>query len=83
MRNLARVTALVAALAAPAAFGYYHFVHYASGVAPFATIPEKFDLSALPNNTVTYHIAETGPANFAPTDNFAAVVSQIRAAARV
>lgn len=73
----------LAALLSSAAFGYYHFVHYNPGTAPFLAIPEKFDLSALPGNTITYQISEGGPANYAATDGFAAVVSQIRGAAKV
>ncbi|MFN0102755.1 MAG: matrixin family metalloprotease [Bryobacteraceae bacterium] len=82
MSRLARMAG-AAALVSSAAFGYYHFVHYSFGSSPFSGIPEKFDLSALPNSTVTYHIAENGTANYAPTDGFALVVSQIRAAAKV
>jgi uncharacterized protein (TIGR03437 family) len=66
-----------------ALFGYYHFVRYGSGLAPYQAIPEKFDLTALPGNTVTYHISDAGPTNYAATDGYAQVVSQIRAAARV
>ena len=82
MRMVAKL-AVVTALAGTASFGYYHFVHYANGLAPYVAIPEKFDLTALPGNTVTYHVAENGPVNYAANDGFAAVVSQIRAAARV
>jgi len=39
---------------ATSASGYYHFVHYASRSGPFVAIPEKFDLSALPNRAVPY-----------------------------
>jgi uncharacterized protein (TIGR03437 family) len=73
----------MAALLSSGAFGYYHFVHYNSGLPPFNAIPEKFDLSTLPGNTITYHVSENGPSNYAATDGFAAVVSQIRAAAKV
>jgi len=75
--------ALTAAMLSSGAFGYYHFVHYNFGASPFSAIPEKFDLSALPGNAVTYHISEGGPANYAATDGFAGVVSQIRGAAKV
>lgn len=75
--------ALASALLSTASFGYYHFTRYNGTSAPFNAIPEKFDLSALRNNTVTYHIAENGPSNYATTDGFPLVVSQIRAAARV
>jgi uncharacterized protein (TIGR03437 family) len=73
----------LAALLSTASFGYYHFVRYGSGLAPFQGIPEKFDLTVLPGNTVTYHISDSGPTNYAATDGYAQVVSQIRAAAKV
>jgi hypothetical protein len=74
-------TAAAAALLSSGAFGYYHFVHFASANGPFQAIPEKFDLTALRNSTVTYHVSENGPTSYAATDGFALVVSQIRAAA--
>lgn len=74
--------ALAGILISSASFGYYHFVRYNGTSGPFNAIPEKFDLSALPGSTVTYHVAENGPSNYAATDAFPLVVSQIRAAAR-
>ncbi len=65
------------------ASGYYHFVHFATRSAPFIPIAEKFDLSALTNRTVYFHIAEQGPVQQATGDSFPALVSQIRLAARV
>jgi len=73
----------VAALAASASFGYYHFLHFTTLGGQFQAIPEKFDLTVLPNSTLTYHVSENGPTNYAATDGFPFVVSQIRAAARV
>jgi hypothetical protein len=75
--------AAVAALASAASFGYYHFLHYTVTNGRFLPIPERFQLSTLPDNTLTYHIAENGPTVYATTDEFALVVSQIRAAAKV
>jgi len=66
-----------------AAFGYYHFVHYTSGTGPFVAIAEKFDLTALPGNTVTFHVSDNGPTAYSGADGFAAVVSEIRGAAKV
>ncbi|HEU0122182.1 MAG TPA: matrixin family metalloprotease [Bryobacteraceae bacterium] len=80
--RLTRIAALAGFLSS-AAFGYYHFVHYANGIGPFQAIQEKFDLTALPNNTVTYQISDAGPTNYSATDGFPFVVSQIRAAAKV
>jgi hypothetical protein len=72
-RRLAVVAALAFAVPASA---YYHFVHYLNGV----NTPEKFDLSALPNNTVTFFVSENGPAIYSATDSFSSVVSQLRQA---
>jgi uncharacterized protein (TIGR03437 family) len=68
---------------ATSASGYYHFVHYASRSGPFVAIPEKFDLSALPNRAVPYLISERGPDQLAPNDSMPGLVSQIRLAASV
>jgi hypothetical protein len=65
------------------ASGYYHFVRFSSRIAPFNPIVEKFDLGVLPEKTLTYQIAENGPVALASGDSFPALVSQIRAAARV
>jgi uncharacterized protein (TIGR03437 family) len=55
---------------------YYHFVHYLKG----GNAPEKFDLNALPNKTVTFFVSENGPTNFAPNDTFNSVLSQVKQA---
>jgi hypothetical protein len=82
VRTLARLMA--AALAFQSAnFAYYHFTRYAANRSPFNAIPAKFDLTALPDKTVSYFVNEAGPANFAATDSFAALLTQIRSAARV
>jgi hypothetical protein len=80
-RLLAASTVLLSlAASAPA---YYHFVHYAARTAPFVPIPEKFDVSALRNNTVYYSISSEGPETLASGDTFAAVLSQLRLAGSV
>ena len=58
------------------AFAYYHFVHYLNGV----NAPEKFDLAALPNKTVTFFVSENGPSAYSATDTFNSVISQLRQA---
>ncbi|MBI4877150.1 MAG: matrixin family metalloprotease [Acidobacteria bacterium] len=70
-------------LLSSASFGYYHFVHYLNRTGPFVPSYEKFDLNALPNRTVQFNVSDQAPAQFAPSDSFQAVVSQIRAAAKV
>jgi uncharacterized protein (TIGR03437 family) len=42
---------------------------------------EKFDLSALPNRTVSFFVADGGPKTYGPNDDFSSVLSQVREAA--
>ena len=44
--------AAAGALLSGAASGYYHFVHYPGPTAPYPPIFEKFDVTALPNNSL-------------------------------
>jgi len=71
------------ALMASMASGYYFFVHFTSRLGPYLQIPEKFDLTALPNKTVYFQISNLGPDQLAQGDSFASMISQIRAAAKV
>src|SRR6266478_5559199 len=73
-------TWLLVAQGAPA---YYHFIRYTSRTGPFTGAPVRFDLTALPNKTVSFFISEQGPTALAPNDSFAGVVSQIRLAAKM
>ena len=61
------------------ASAYYHFIHYLNGV----NVPEKYDLTALPNGTVTFFVSETGPATYNQTDTFNSVLTQIQQATQV
>lgn len=69
-------------LLAAQAQAYYFFTHYTSRTAPYNPVPEKFDLAALPNSTVTFFVSDQGPANYTANDSFATVLSQIRQAAQ-
>jgi len=80
-RQLARAATVLAFLAA-AAWAYYPFVHYPSRIGPFIPIPERFDLAALPNKTVPVYVSDAGPTRMTSGDSFAAVVSQLRMAAK-
>jgi uncharacterized protein (TIGR03437 family) len=74
--------ALAAALAATPAGAYYHYVHYLQ--TPYNTpVFEKFDLTQLPNKTVTFLVTDPGPAKLGVNDDFASVLSQIKQAAAV
>src|SRR6185436_15441071 len=71
--------AAFAALSSIPASAYYFFTYYLpSGIAP-----AKFDLSALPNKTVSFFVSESGPTAFKANDNFSSVVAQIRQATQV
>ncbi len=85
LRAATRLIRIVAAslLLAAVSPGYYFFVHYTGRNGPFTPIPEKFDLNALNNKTVSYYISDQGPTGLQPNDNWNSVVSQIRSAARV
>jgi hypothetical protein len=56
---------------------YYHYVHYnAAGQAIF----EKFDLTTLPNQTVSYFVTNSGPTIYPQNDSFSSVLSQVNQA---
>jgi uncharacterized protein (TIGR03437 family) len=79
-----RTVAIGAMLAlASVASAYYHFVHFRTRTAPFQPVYEKFNLAALPGQTVPFFVSEFGPAQMAANDSFSSLVSQIRLAARV
>src|SRR4051812_1162714 len=70
------------ALSASTAGAYYHFVHYANRSAPYNSIPERFDLNALPNRTVAFFLADTAAGQISRNE-LPSAVSAIREAARV
>jgi hypothetical protein len=65
-------------LLAPAATAYHHFITYTAG---YERLVARFDPSALPGKKLPIVIRETGAQDYAPGDSFAALVSQVRAAA--
>lgn len=73
-----RIAAAVLILAASSQAAY-HYIHYPSRTV-FTPIFEKFNLGALPNNTVTFFVADQGP-NAYGGENLGSVLSQIRQAA--
>src|SRR5690349_2504922 len=73
--------AAAAFLAGTPAEAYYHYVHYLTRGAPYSPVFDKFDLNALPNKTLTFLVADTGPATFAANDSFASVLAQVKQAA--
>jgi len=73
---------LLALLVAVPANGYYFWTHYTLRTAPYNPVPEKFDLTVLPNQTVTFFVTDTGPSLYSGNDSFAPVISQVRQAAQ-
>src|SRR5437588_3279373 len=69
-------------LLASSASGYYYYVHFASRSAPFAAMPEKFDLNTLTNKSVPFLVSDQPPL-LSPGDTYLAIVSEIRTAAKV
>jgi len=84
MQASRRVAALVlgCAMSVSSASAYYHFVHYTSKTAPYNPVPEKFDLTALPNNTMTVFVSMNGPQKLTATDGMPSILTQIRQAAQ-
>ena len=85
MRLTRKLCAIALAVCACASlsFGHYHFIHFDSRSAPWRGVPEKFDLSALPNNTLTYFVTDQTGLQLSPVDSYAGLISEIRAAAKV
>ena len=74
------IGAAVLLLAVPSR-AYYHYVHYLSSSAPFLPVPEAFDLTALPNKTITFFVSDSGLASYGTNDSFGSVLSQVKDAA--
>jgi hypothetical protein len=77
----AGTVAALCALAVPPASAYYHYIHYLTRTAPYTTAPDKFDLTALPNKTLTFFVTDAGPNFYPQNDSYSSVLSQIRQAA--
>src|SRR6185503_19393499 len=60
---------------------YYCWIHFPGRTGPFQAYPAKFDLSILPDKTVSYFISDQPPGKLVDGDNYDALVSQIRLAA--
>lgn len=62
---------------------YFYYVHYTGRSGPFTPILERFDLNALGGKTLPFFISDQGPALLVGGDSYIAIVSEIRAAAKV
>lgn len=58
----------------------YHYVHYDPSRTGFTPVYEKYNLAALPNNTVTFFVADQSPNSYQKNE-FGSILSQIRQAA--
>ena len=77
LKTCALLAGILAAAAAPSA-AYYHYVHYLNSSSPYQAVYEKFDLTALPDKTVTFFVSTSGPTSYTPNDSFPSVLGQIR-----
>ena len=82
MTRVLRLAALAVAVSGCAS-AYYHFTRFTSRLTPLRPVVEKFDLNALPNQTLPWFIGDFSAVQLAPGDSLPALVSQIRAAARM
>ena len=82
MRRLLLTTIGLACFAS-AAGAYSLFTHYTGRSAPYNPVPEKFDLTTLPNKTVTFLVSDSTATRISRSDLYPSVLSAIREAARV
>ncbi len=80
MRRLLPLIAAFVSLSSVAS-AYYHWTFFAQRSGPFQAMRLKFDVDKLPDSTVSFFVAQQGPAKMVDGDNFPALVSQIRRAA--
>ncbi len=68
-------------LGAPAE-AYYHYVYYVTHGPAYAAalVPEKFDLTKLPNSTVTFYVNDSGPKTYSPNDSFGSILGEVKQA---
>ena len=83
LRSRILVFAATAALLGAPAQAYYHYTYYQSRFAPFMPIRAQFNLAALPNNTVSFFVSDSGPATYYPNDSFGSVVGEVKQALAV
>jgi Matrixin/Carboxypeptidase regulatory-like domain len=81
-RRWAALATLAILLGVPAQ-AYYHYVYYQSRTAPFNPIRAQFNLAALPNNTVSFYVSDSGPSIYYPNDSFGSVLGEIKQALAV
>lgn len=70
---------LIGVVLAAQASGYYHFLHVSRGITGLQAIPERFDLDALPDETVYFYLSSERP-KLPANDTYEGFVSQVRQA---
>lgn len=70
-------------LSGPSASAYTHFIRYLTRTGPFTAVPQKFDLNALPQRTVSFFVSDQTSPSLASNDSWNGLISQLRLAARV
>ena len=82
MRVLRQFGALTVGLLALASVApaYYHWTYFTQRTGAFTALRLRFDVNALPNQTVSFFIAKQGPAKLVAGDSFSSLASQIRRA---
>ena len=68
--------------ASPPAWAYHSFGRYNIAVTPNTYVTVHYDVSRLPNSTVTFYLTDQKPLAMASGDSVEALMSQIAAAAR-
>jgi uncharacterized protein (TIGR03437 family) len=82
LKTLALLAGILPAAVTPSA-AYYHYVRYLNSSSGYSLAFERFDLTALPDKTVTFFVSDNGPTSFTPNDSFPSVLEQIRNATQV
>ena len=81
-KTLALCAGILAMGATPCA-AYYHYAHFLNTSSPYSVIYEKYDLTQLPDSTVTFFVSDSGPTTYTPNDGFPSLLEQIRNATQV
>jgi hypothetical protein len=77
------LSASILAIAVTPSAAYYHYAHFLNSSSPYSVIYERFDLTQLPDSTVTFFVSDSGPTTYTPNDSFPSLLAQIRNATQV
>jgi matrixin/IPT/TIG domain-containing protein len=82
LKTVSLLAGVLAAAVTPSA-AYYHYVHYLNSTSPYQVALERFDLAALPDQTLTFFVSTSGPSSYTANDSFPSLLQQIRNATQV